>query len=174
MSQLNAIIQARWYKRQKNNGIVYGLSIDDALYVGSTTNSLKKRLWQHKAGALAATRHVVKTAARVYIFQLDCMEEFNSQLLKEKEQFWIDKLQPSLNKNDAVRKPRPAPTWTYKGGVEFEGTFYRTRLLLWRERGRTLYGTFKSRLHRYPHDYAHALGLAPSSYKIKSKLVERI
>lgn len=169
MSTRNAIAQARWYERQKNAGVVYGLYINGLLYVGSTTNSLKKRLWQHRAGNLASTREAVKnTEGPIVIFLLEQLKKGDSRY--EREQFWIDDLKPDLNKQAAVRR-RPKATGVYKGGVEFEGVFYPTKLALWRARGKVPYGTFRSRQNRNPNNIAYALGLGPSMFKIKSNSI---
>lgn len=98
----NAIYQARWYERQKNNGIVYGLLVGDRLYVGSTTNSLKKRLWQHKSGSLATTKRAIDAGGLITIFALEVLEDSSKR--QEREQFWIDELKPDLNHNGTIAR----------------------------------------------------------------------
>lgn len=102
MSQKNALYQARWYERQKNNGIVYGLLIGDLLYVGSTTNSLNKRLWQHRSGSLASTKKAIDTGATITIFELERLTDPTER--QEREQFWIDELLPDLNYTGTIAR----------------------------------------------------------------------
>lgn len=54
MAKANKDKQADWYARQKNpNGVIYRITHmpSGAFYVGSTTNSPRKRLQQHKAAS---------------------------------------------------------------------------------------------------------------------------
>jgi len=139
-----------WYEKQKNPGVVYALveeGTNRILYVGSTTNSLNKRLWQHKAN-----RKIKETYIMIPLEILkrrDC--------IREREQYWITYCCPTYNKTKAY-KVSDKKDKVYKGGILFNGVFYSTKLELWKRMGNTAYGTFKSRLSR-SNNLTYALGL---------------
>ena len=99
------------YKRDKmsryNNGQIYKLvnTVDDRIYVGSTCLELSKRLYAHKS---MARKHITQ---RVYealntvgrencrIILIESYPCSNKQELIAREQYFIDLLKPSLNKN---------------------------------------------------------------------------
>ena len=48
----------------------------------------------------------------------------------------------------AKRKSSYVKKNSYKGGIEYKGEWYRTKLALWEAKGNTKLGTFRSRIHR--------------------------
>jgi predicted GIY-YIG superfamily endonuclease len=101
--------QKKWYYKQKHSGIVYLLSIDNETYVGSTTNSLQKRLWQHKAHPNMKLKGMLEQAKRISIVELERLPKtrvVNRKLLIEREMVWIKEIRPSLNEKWNVSKER--------------------------------------------------------------------
>lgn len=90
------------------NSKVYKLvsSIDNKIYIGSTTVSLSSRLTKHKATAKAtpsfAHRHFNTIGwDTVRIVLIETVNCFNKEQLIQREQHYIDLLKPSLNKQSA-------------------------------------------------------------------------
>jgi predicted GIY-YIG superfamily endonuclease len=154
MTTKNALYVSKWYERQRNFGLVYKLTIGPETYVGSTRNSLSKRLWQHKSGSV----RVVKNAyAEHKTMEIELLEEVGpNDNLRQKEQAWIERLRPSLNLSNAESKDERCHS--YKGGVWYKDKWYPTRKLLWQEHGKVPYNTFKVRLHKKPDNFDYALG----------------
>lgn len=149
MAKTNSEHQREWYYRQKNSGIVYLLTIDGETYVGSTTNSLNKRLYQHRTHSYLG--ELLGTAKSVKIEELERATKPSE--LRELEQKWIETLSPTINKNAALAVS--AAKKCYKGGVKWGGQWFPTKLDVWKQYGKTPLGTFKSRLWRYNNlDYA--------------------
>lgn len=148
--------QQTWYEKQKacNNGYegyVYAIITDkDETYVGSTTNSLKKRLWQHKSGTKKATTG----KAIVDIIELEAVVIGGD--LKGAEQIWIDLIRPSLNYSHA-RAPDKVPRRSTLR-VTANGKRYNSLIHAWREVGKVPLGTMKSRRFR-GHPIEACLGL---------------
>ena len=155
MTDKNALYVAKWYYKQKNEGIIYKLTVGPETYVGSTKNSLKKRLWQHKSGVVATVKEAYAVHGVMEIEELEVLVK--GEDIRQKEQEWIDRLKPSLNMNGALRKERQLKR-CYKGGVEYLGVWYPTRKRLWETLGKVPYNTFKVRLHKRPEDFSYALG----------------
>ncbi len=144
----NAESQRKWYYNQKHTGSVYLLTIDKETYVGSTTNSLSKRLWQHKHG-----KHFKDLIASAKVVTIELLEQVKrNQDRLQIEQKWIEKLNPTLNQVRAYQLPWE-PKGCYKGGVEYNGEWFPTKLALWEKYGNGMpLGTFKSRYHRFKGD----------------------
>ena len=143
---LNRYYQTQWYKRQKNNGIIYLITLPCGnTYVGITTNSLTKRLCQHRAhksliGALARTYEIKD-------IKIEVLERVNSKTMPDRKAYWINKLSPSINKRQTVAE-KARSKGSYKGGVVYKEKWYPTKIAVWREHSRVPLGTFKSRLNR--------------------------
>lgn len=154
----NRLYQKRWYERQKQQGnIVYLLTlVSGGTYVGSTTSSIKKRFWQHRA----ADSTLVRMGYDLTGAKIEVLEDVGyKDELKEKEQHWINKLNPTINQLRAVAKDyQPSEKRT----IEFEGVTYKTKRELWKALGKTKYGTFKSRQFRHPDNISWALGTSIS------------
>ena len=97
----------KWYAQQKNpTGVVYLVTniLTGDQYVGATTNSIKKRWWQHVAAANQGKDTLaIYSAIREYgkeVFEVvelyRCLE---GESIKESEKRFIQELNPSLNKN---------------------------------------------------------------------------
>lgn len=144
----------KWYRKQKNHGLIYKVVIGEDVYVGATTNSLKKRLWQHRAkgSSLRSLGYDTDTAS------IELLEKLQSvKKLREREQYWIDKLKPIINVKQAVRR-KVIAEFAWKGGITVNGKWYRTRKEAWKKLGKVAYGTLKSRYHRTG-DFLYALGI---------------
>ena len=90
------------------NSKVYKLvsSIDNKIYIGSTTQLLSMRLAKHKDDAknrpYPAHRHFNTIGwDTVRIILIETVNCFNREQLNQREQYWIDLLKPSLNKQAA-------------------------------------------------------------------------
>ncbi len=97
-----------------SNGKIYKLvnSVDEEIYVGSTANSLYKRKGGHRATARRNTSRVYAHLNEVSWenVRIVLVEEFpceNRDQLRQREQYWIDELQPSLNMTAAYVAPCP-------------------------------------------------------------------
>lgn len=92
-------------------GKVYRLvnSVDNEEYVGSTCDTLPKRLYKHKYDAkLKTSRRVYQHMNAVGLNNVDIVlvEEFpcnNKMELLRRERYWVDELKPTLNKNIPAR-----------------------------------------------------------------------
>jgi hypothetical protein len=140
----NKEYQRIWYNRQRGIPKIYLLTDGENFYIGSTTNSLHKRLWQHKA-ITSRTRELFNWD-RAEISLLE--EVVNRNTTKEIEQKWISTLQPNLNKHAAFKKKSPLEPRIYKGGITHDGEFFPTLKALWEAKGKVPYNTFKTRIHR--------------------------
>lgn len=156
--------QRQWYERQKASnkgyaGYVYGLILEgEESYVGSTTNSLNKRLWQHNAGGISATR------GRLIVELIELETVDLGEDLRQKEQEWIDILRPSLNTVCARKRSFVARISKY--GATIDGVKYKSLADMHRHLGKVPLGTMKSRLHRGS-DVKGALGLSEPVYSPK-------
>ena len=88
-----------------SNSKVYKLinSVDSKIYIGSTTQSLCKRLAKHKSDAKKNPQFVHKHFNTigwdtVRIILIETVECFNKEQLTQREQYYIDLLKPSLNR----------------------------------------------------------------------------
>ena len=153
--------QRQWYERQKAKsngyeGYVYGLiTTKGESYIGSTNNSLKKRLWQHNGGSLSSTRGL-KVADIIELEAVGLGED-----LRQREQKWIDMLRPSLNYYHAVSKEKF--TRRSRCAVTINGVGYKSMVDALRHVGKVPYGTMRSRLFRGS-DVMGALGLSKPIY----------
>ena len=91
-----------------SNGKVYKLinSVDKKIYIGSTTQGLSKRLAEHKSKAKSRPYNVYKHLNtigwdKVRIILIETVNCFNKEQLNQREQYYIDRLKPSLNKHPA-------------------------------------------------------------------------
>lgn len=145
----NALNQRRWYQRQKASnfgfeGYVYAIitDINSETYVGATTNSLIKRLQQHRAGGNCVTSKVAHEISELILLE----EVLLGEDLEEAEKKWIAFIKPSIN--IAFNREKKVNKNCYKGGITCREVWYPTRKALWEALGRVPYGTFKTRLHR--------------------------
>lgn len=152
--------QRKWYESQKSRGIIYKVTCDATgdEYIGSTYNSLRKRLWQLRNNPVGGLRALVEEHGRDSL-SIEALHEYVIRLrpsqLKKAELQWITKLQPSLNKDRL--EPLQRTPHSYKGGVTYNGEWFPTKKALWIKYGSVPYGTFKSRLH-YQKSVDFALG----------------
>ncbi len=146
--------QRTWYAKQKHPyGRVYCLVFDDGdIYVGSTTNSLKKRREQHKShskqrlGTYSPVQEKIRGGIDFVIGELyECGEGDD---LREMEQFYIQELDPHLNKTNAIKQVIE----TCVRGIQYKGVFYKTYRDLWEREGKVKYNTFKTRKYRLEND----------------------
>jgi len=98
------------------NGKLYKLvnDVDDEIYVGSTCLDLAKRMYAHRH-APCFYKTVKKTPVYQHMerigkdsIKIILVEMFpckNKMELEQRERYWIDKLQPSLNKSKPQRTP---------------------------------------------------------------------
>ena len=91
-----------------SNSKVYKLinSVDSKIYIGSTTQSLCKRLAKHKSDAKKNPQFVHKHFNTigwdtVRIILIETVECSNKEQLMMREQYYIDLLKPSLNRRSA-------------------------------------------------------------------------
>lgn len=94
------------------NGKIYKIvnDVDDQIYVGSTTQKLYKRIDGHKQKAKKPNHEGSKLLDLMSElgpdhFKIILLEEYpcqNSEQLRAKEDFWMRKLNASLNINNAV------------------------------------------------------------------------
>lgn len=91
----NAEHQRRHYYRHKHQGCVYLVKVGDQSYVGSTTNSLPKRLAQHRAKGTAIGRLMKERPELIDAKILEYAKVPEELDLLEDE--WINRLQPTLN-----------------------------------------------------------------------------
>ncbi len=76
--------------------------ISDKIYVGSTKRSINKRMYAHKTHSLYPDIHKCKLydLMRQYNregFSIECLEECSEDILREREQHYINELKPELN-----------------------------------------------------------------------------
>ena len=98
-----------------NNGKIYKLvnSVDDEVYIGSTTQSLAVRKGGHKRLSVSrSTCRVYEHLNRigwdnVRIILIENVFAFNKEQLVAREQHYIDLLKPSLNTRNAVYSDCP-------------------------------------------------------------------
>lgn len=91
------------------NGKIYKLvnTVDDKIYVGSTSMPLSKRKSNHKADAKTRTSYVYQHLngigwGNVRIIQIEEFKCDNKQQLLTREQHYIDELKPELNRQSAI------------------------------------------------------------------------
>ena len=91
-----------------SNSKVYKLinSVDKKIYIGSTTQPLSTRLAEHKSKAKSRPYNVYKHLNtigwdKVRIILIETVNCFNKEQLNQREQYYIDRLKPSLNKHHA-------------------------------------------------------------------------
>lgn len=96
------------------NGKIYKLvnNVDAEIYVGSTTNGLARCKAVHKSIARIKSWRVVIHLNEVgwENVRIVLVEEYpceNRDQLRQREQYWIDELQPSLNMSAAYVAPCP-------------------------------------------------------------------
>ena len=95
------------------NSFVYKLvnSVDNKIYIGSTTQALSKRLGEHKNMARRKPNrnvyaHLVSVGwENVRIILIESVTAFNKDQLRAREQHYIDLLKPDLNSANAVKMP---------------------------------------------------------------------
>jgi group I intron endonuclease len=87
-----------------NNGKVYKLenNVDDEIYIGSSYNTLSKRLYKHKNTAKVKPKKVHHHLnnigwENVKITLIEAYPCNDKQQLLQRERYWIDIFQPSLN-----------------------------------------------------------------------------
>ena len=102
----NAVIDASVLKMVRTiKGIIYKVanSIDDKIYVGSTKESKEKRFRKHrllaKHGAMTDLHVHMRELGIDYfgIMALEVYECGSLQQLRQREEFWRQKLEPELN-----------------------------------------------------------------------------
>ncbi len=79
--------------------------IDGRQYVGSTTKSFVKRIQKHLLALKSSRHHSKKFQAcfnksdpsDYFVIILEVLEDKSREFVKEREQFWLDKLQPFYN-----------------------------------------------------------------------------
>ena len=99
-----------------SQGKIYKLFFGEDCYVGSTTQSLNMRMYQHKHDAYnkKSKGYDSKVYKKMrekggYLFKIELLEDYpceNKRELEIREQEWINKLKPNMN--------------TIKAGREFE------------------------------------------------------
>lgn len=124
--------QRAWYKRQKTNGVIYAIrnKINNKLYIGATTNSIKKRWWQHISSANSGRgTKVFKTLwedIRQYgkdSFEISVLEEvLGKEQLNEREVYYIQELNPDYNVRG--NKTEVMDENKYKKYLDIVGTYY--------------------------------------------------
>lgn len=146
------------YSRAK----VYKLvnSCDDEIYVGSTCEPLHKRLYKHKQKAKLTPER------RVYQHLLDIgfdnvsiilIENFaceSKEELLQRERYWIDELQPSLNK---VLPTRTRQQWFHDNAEkvrEYQEKYRLEHAEIARERSAKWYEENRERAAKYRADNA--------------------
>jgi hypothetical protein len=82
-------------------------------YVGSTTKTVRKRLWNHMSAANAGGTSRLYRCMQVFndtslwdIRAVEFVETGDREELREREQSWIDELSPVLNTHNAIREVR--------------------------------------------------------------------
>lgn len=105
----NEYHKARYHAEKSEFGRVYMVvnDITGAIYVGSTTNGIKKRLYQHRT----MSRDLKRTSPLYEDMRFYGTENFDVELLyelkgpeeslKQVEQEWIERLSADLNKSVA-------------------------------------------------------------------------
>lgn len=93
--------------RDYSKGKIYKLFFKENIYVGSTTCSLERRFIEHKTrmnyenGPLYNTKiYQIMREKGKHNFEIELLEEckcYNEKQLLIREQYWIDKLKPSMN-----------------------------------------------------------------------------
>jgi predicted GIY-YIG superfamily endonuclease len=137
------LYQRRWYEKQKNNGLIYLLEFANGeTYVGKTKNSLKKRLWQHRAGSVLKTSEQDFSTCTATVLH-KCKREEDLTTLERR---YITELAPTLNYVGTHKTKRTA--YWRRRGIEYEGIWFPTKKRLWETKGTCCYSTFKSRLRR--------------------------
>lgn len=149
---MNKVSQQKWYLKQQGVGKVYLIHADTQTYIGSTFNSLPKRLWQHRAGRMG---EILRASSDVTIKLLEEVGRVSKARLRERESAWILDFEPSLNLQLASK--RNSRKHCYKGGVMARGEWFPTKLRAWERHGTVPYGTFKSRFSRTK-DIEYSLG----------------
>lgn len=93
--------------RNYQNSVIYKLvnSIDDNIYIGSTTANVKKRISSHRSSSKRNPMRLVykhinnigwENVNIIIIERYPCIDKYD---LESRECFWIQKLKPSLNVN---------------------------------------------------------------------------
>ena len=91
-----------------SNGKIYKLVLNgcDVIYIGSTISCLRYRLCGHRRATKRRNSNVYSTMRHnVYDWKIIEIEKFpcnDRDELRAREQFWIDKLKPSLNSYNAA------------------------------------------------------------------------
>lgn len=93
-------------QKRYQNGKIYKLvnNVDDEIYVGSTCQSLAKRLYWHKLSSVGVKSPIYLHINKVGVenIKIILVEEYSCdskiQLLA-RERYWINKLEASLNRN---------------------------------------------------------------------------
>lgn len=97
--------------------------IDDAIYVGSTTEPLHKRLYKHKQRAKQCPNrrvyeHIMKIGwENVHIVLIESFSCNSKEELLRQERHHIDELKPTLNKNLPLRT---FPEWRMENKEELK------------------------------------------------------
>ncbi len=106
---MNVYDYTRRIMNRYNNGQIYKLvnTVDDKIYIGSTCTPLAKRFYQHKKAACKYSTRKVYEALNTIGWdncRIVLIEEYscaNKNELIAKEQYYIDLLNPTLNKHAA-------------------------------------------------------------------------
>ena len=147
-------------KQRDKSHKVYLLRIGPYKYIGITTNSLKKRLWQHKVSGQSLAKLLKDHKGDISIDLLMSVNSRETALVVKRNM--EEMYTPDLNLMLKAKRSDKAQRQPKRGKIVYDGYTYKTKYELWKELGKTKYGTFKSRLFRYPGDYKHALGLEPT------------
>ena len=83
---------------------IYRLDVGDEFYVGSTVQTLKKRLFLHDCNQKKNKILIYVKYHQVGSWKMTLLEAYSCKNRKEQmiwEQYWMDKLKPTLNMNRA-------------------------------------------------------------------------
>ena len=103
------------------NGKIYKIMfmVTDELYVGSTAQPLKDRMSQHRCQrSNKAKIQAFKTNTNIRMILLEKYSCGDRDELNEREQYWIDKLKPTLNKIEASTHTQGTSKATNEGWAE--------------------------------------------------------
>jgi hypothetical protein len=82
---------------------IYGIkcNITDMLYIGSTKNTLKHRLKQHKHDSKTRRNYMSRKIIDNNDYNIYVIEECPENIRKEREQYWIDNTN-NINHNNVI------------------------------------------------------------------------
>lgn len=72
-------------------------------YIGSTTQQLHKRLSQHKSNKDCSSIHIIKSGGKVYIEELECVDDCDIKTRYDKEIEWMGHYD-TINKKNKCNK----------------------------------------------------------------------